>query len=96
MRIGISNLRIGISNFCFIIRFTWKNNKSLGAVILLEAVNIAIMPFCLIYLTKHVMDGLERGDGPGELLMAVLSYSAVYLLLSVLRDYISWVERKNP
>ena len=95
MRIGISNLRIGISNFCFIIRFTWKNNKSLGAVILLEAVNIAIMPFCLIYLTKHVMDGLERGDGPGELLMAVLSYSAVYLLLSVLRDYISWVRTKK-
>lgn len=88
-------MRKEISDFCYIIRLTWKDDKTLGAVMLLEAVNSAIMPFCLIYLTRHVMDGLERGEGPGELLMAVLTYSAVYLLLSILRDYIGWVRTKK-
>lgn len=88
-------MRKRISNFCFFIRFTWKNNKSLGAIILLEAVNFAVMPFCLIYLTKRVIDGLERGNSPSELLITVLLYSAAYLLLSILRDYISWVRTKK-
>lgn len=62
---------------------------------MLEAVNTAIMPFCLLYLTRRVVDGLERGDSFDKLWMAVLSYSVVYLLLSILTDYIGWVRTKK-
>lgn len=88
-------MRKAVRSFCFILKFTWKNDKTMVAVILLEALVGAALPFCLIYLTRYVINGLDSGNGLGEMLIGILTFSASYLFLTILRDYIGWVRTKK-
>lgn len=80
-----------VKNFLYILRQSWKKDKSFGFVVFMEAILRAGLPFILLYLSKDFIDGLTDDLTVRENTIIVIKYSILYLLLFLGREIAGWI-----